>query len=103
MQGERRKVVQCLTFPEPRDRFSDHRRCKRRGEELFVRVHEQLYVRTYDSTLLNEGGRYSRFVETSLSEIGSSPQKGERERERERFTSGKLSSVASLDSGCNSG
>ena len=43
------------------------------------------YVRTYDSTLLNEGGRYSRFVETSLSEIGSSPQKGEREREREIY------------------
>ena len=33
----------------------------------------------------------------------AAPLREERERERERFTSGKLSSVASLDSGCNSG
>lgn len=57
-------------------------------------------IRTYDSTLLNEGGRYSRFVETSLSEIGSplSAFMGQ----KKRFTSGKLDFYASLDSGCNS-
>lgn len=64
-------------------------------------------VYTYDSTLLNERGRYSRFVETSLSEIGSPPRRvygteGEREGGREIYER-QIGFYASLDSGCNSG
>lgn len=85
MQGERRKVVQqqqpdFSPFPS-REIVSRISAAVKEARPGGVRAC------TYDSTLLNEGGRSLRFVETSLSEILWQPPfpVGQREREREIY------------------